>query len=294
MAHQASEVPTGPQTQPYQPVPGIHNKPVPVDGRAFAATIKKLIRPSEHKTLSQSWSAGQVLLTAAIPLIALITWPGCVRANLRLFDTFAGEKIGGHLSQAEAKAIDVVTGAILAPLFMAAINYVWFDSARVSAVNEQQQHPISLRALLAASSTSSGNYDLFNLRDLVLGRTSRLYLFALLTLLSAVSRTALSNIIAYEAFSEVGAEMSSVNLRLQTDVAITRDSGWVNNNVKLQLYDFDMVQNAGLAKDMMSLLTDLSYKGAAPKLTNGTYVGFNATSQSLESLPQSVVELRFR
>jgi hypothetical protein len=61
-----------------------------------------------------------------------------------MFDTFVGEKYGGRFSQAQAKAIDVVTGALLAPLFMAASNHVWFDSARVLVVNEQQAKAIPI------------------------------------------------------------------------------------------------------------------------------------------------------
>lgn len=291
MAHQSSEVPEGPQSQPYHLVSAIPDSSLTQDKKGFTSTTTEIFHPTQSKYHSQVWSAAQVLFTATIPLIALITWLACTRGDPRMFDTFAGEKIGGHLSQAQAKAIDVVAGAIMVPLFMAAVNYIWFDSARVSAVNEQNPQAIPLRTLIATSCTSSGNFDPFALRDLLLGKSSRLYLFALLTLLSAVSRSALSNIIAYEAFSEIGSTATSVDLRLQNDVVVARDSGYANE-LKLQMYDFDMAQNANVAKDMMALLTDLSYQGAASKLTNGTYVGFNATSQSLESLPQSVVELQ--
>jgi hypothetical protein len=96
-----------------------------------------------------------------IPLIALIT---CIaqrnvgRASAdSIFDSFAGEKIGGRLTQPQAKAIDVVTGAILAPLTIAGFNAVLFNSARVSVVNERMGKAIPLRSLIAASSTSSGS-----------------------------------------------------------------------------------------------------------------------------------------
>lgn len=139
---------------------------------------------------AQFWSAGQILLTAAVPVVALVAWLGCIRANPDIFDTFAGEKIGGRLTQAEAKAIDVITGAILAPLFMGVLNYIWFTSARVSAVNEQQLRSIPLRTLITTSVTSAGSYDLFHLRDLLQGKTWRLCSLGLLMLLSAVSRSA--------------------------------------------------------------------------------------------------------
>ena len=103
---------------------------------------------------------------------------------------------------------------------MATLNFVWFGSARVSALNEQQAKPIPLRTLVAASGTTGGNYDLFNLRNLLMGKTWTLGLFALLTMLSAVLRTALSNVIAYKAFSKLSSLQTSVLLRLQSDVTI--------------------------------------------------------------------------
>ncbi|KAG9236253.1 hypothetical protein BJ875DRAFT_372457 [Amylocarpus encephaloides] len=255
--------------------------------------------PSHHPRRShQLWVASPVLLTAAVPLIALIVWLGYTRANPRLFDTFAGEKIGGRLSQAQAKAIDVATGAVLAPLFMASVNHVWFESARVSVVNERSGsgsgsgRAVPLRTLVAASSTSGGSYDLLTLRALLQGKTFRLFLFALLSLLSAVSRSALGNVIAYEAYSEQNASPSNT-LRLQRDITI--DASFAPSNaarrVTLDLYDFTPSQNAQVAKQMVALLTELRFENAAPRLTDRTYVGINATSQSLDALPLTVMAL---
>jgi hypothetical protein len=255
------------------------------------------MHPDQPRRFHQLWSNTQVLLTAIIPLTALITWLGCVRANPRIFDTFAGEKIGGRLSQAEAKAIDVISGAIIAPIFLAALNHIWFSSARVSALNEQQTKSIPLRTLVAASSNSSGNYDLFLLRDLLQGKTWRLFLLALLTLFSAISRSALSNVIAYESFSEV-ISSDPVDLRLQRDTTIDNSFQGPQGALfpsmsyrQLALYDFTASQNTQIAKEMMALLTDLSFENAVTKLTDGTYVTVNATSASLNSLPQNVVEI---
>ncbi|KAJ8106766.1 hypothetical protein OPT61_g9324 [Boeremia exigua] len=268
MAHHISPTPKGPASQQYHLVKAAGD-PILVGTEETFASGSIISTRSDQKSHTQLWHASQILLTAVVPLAALATWLGYVRANPRLFDTFAGEKIGGRLTQAQAKAIDAATGAVLAPLFMVALNHIWFGSAL--------RHQV-------------GSYDVFNLRSLLLGKTWRLFLFALLTLLSAVSRTALSNTIAYEAFSEIGSLEAAVDLRLQTDVAINSASGYTNS-LKLQLYNFDMAQNARVAKDMSALLTDISYEDAAPKLTNGTYIGFNATQQSLDSLPQTIVGL---
>jgi hypothetical protein len=170
-------------------------------------------------TSAQIWSVRQVLLTAIVPVIALFVWLFLIRENSGSFDTFAGEIIGGRFTQAQAKAIDVVTGAILVPLLMAALNYVWFTSARVSVVNEQHHKPIPLRTLVTVSGTSAGTYDLFHFRDLLQGKTRRLFLFGVLVLLSAVSRSALSNVIAYEAYDEE-VNIQVKRLRLLKDHAV--------------------------------------------------------------------------
>lgn len=193
MAHQASTEPARLVPQSYEAISS-PNIPLPpeiepneADEESVASAHEQSLASRYLQGYTQARSAGQVLLASIIPLVALIVWLGCAGANLRMFDTFAGEKIGGRFSQAQAKAIDVLMGALLAPLFMAALNHVWFDSAHVSVVNEQQAQSIPLRTVAAASSTTAENYDLpLLLRDLLQGKTWRLFLFGLLTLLSAV------------------------------------------------------------------------------------------------------------
>ncbi|RMZ72814.1 hypothetical protein GMOD_00009864 [Pyrenophora seminiperda CCB06] len=294
MANHTSKMMAGFRSQPYGPVPTTQDPSSPTAEKPLASQTTTPIHSELKKSSSQSWSAAQILLTAAIPLAALVVWLVCVRANPRIFDTFAGEKIGGHLSQAEAKAVDAITGAVLAPLLMTTLNFVWFGSARVSALNEQQAKPIPLRTLVAASGTTGGNYDLFNLRNLLMGKTWTLGLFALLTMLSAVSRTALSNVIAYEAFSELGSSQTSVPLRLQSDVTINKDYDVYLSGpdiVSFHLYNFDGNQDAQVVKDVVTLLTEISYEASDSKLTNGTYVAMNVTSKSLESLPPAISRL---
>jgi hypothetical protein len=174
---------------------------------------------------------------------------------------------------------------------MAALNHIWFDSARISAVNEHQRKVLPLRTVAAASGTSEGSYDVLLLRDLFQGRTWRLFLFGLLTLLSAVARTALSNIIAYEAYTEKGLSRDATTLRLQRDLAIEKNSNGWWARPGLNLYDFTTAQKAEVAKKMVSLLTGLSVESSIPNLTHNTYVGIDATAHSLNSLPQSIVDL---
>ena len=119
---------------------------------------------SMRRAIAAQLSITAVILSTLIPFAALITW--ITRRQIdgssfsTIFETFSGERIGGRLTQPQAKAIDVVTSAILAPLTVAAFNYVLFNSARVSIVSEKSRKPIPLRSLVAISSTSSGSYSL--------------------------------------------------------------------------------------------------------------------------------------
>ena len=59
------------------------------------------------------------------------------------------------------------------------------------------------------------------------------------------------------------------------DVTINQDyDGLVSgaNSVSMDLYDFDGNQDAQVVKDVVSLLTEISYETSDSKLTNGTYV----------------------
>lgn len=119
---------------------------------------------SKRRAAAAHLSVVAALSTILIPLVALFAW--ITRRHLdgasfaSMFNTFAGEKIGGRLTQSQAKAIDILTGAVLVPLVVTGFNVVIFGSARISVVNEQAKKAIPLRSLVAVSSTSSGSYDI--------------------------------------------------------------------------------------------------------------------------------------
>lgn len=248
----------------------------------------------DSTTTAQSWSLGAVFFTGIVPLAALIVWLA-TRTDKSTFNTFAGEAIGGRLSQSQAKAVDVVCGAILAPLVMASVNVLWFSSARVSAVNEQQKKSIPLRSLVTASGICSGSFDFLTTRDLLQGKTWRLFLLSIVVLLSALTRTALANIIAYEAYTTTTSFIDSWNLRMQRDAAV--ESTYRNNRLLvgnipgLDLYDFTATQQADIAKEITALFTEMAFANASSRLTDGTYIGGNATAASLDALPLTVLSL---
>lgn len=178
---------------------------------------------------------------------------------------------------------------------MASVNVLWFSSARVSAVNEQQKKSIPLRSLVTASGICSGSFDFLTTRDLLQGKTWRLFLLSIVVLLSALTRTALANIIAYEAYTTTTSFTDSWNLRMQRDAAV--ESTYMNNRLLvgnipgLDLYDFTATQQADIAKEITALFTEIAFANASSKLTDGTYIGANATAASLSALPLSVLSL---
>jgi hypothetical protein len=167
--------------------------------------------PGEQKTevkgskLVTSWShvalhAG-LLSTLLVPPIILAVWWSRVYGPQHL-QLWRSAPIGGEFEQIVAKAIDVVSSAILAPLAMALVGRIWFQYARIVATSESNidQKGTRLDSLLELSVTSSGTYDPWKLWALFRAARLRLSLVAVLALLAAVSTSLFVNIIAYEAF----------------------------------------------------------------------------------------------
>ncbi|KAK8193882.1 hypothetical protein HDK77DRAFT_490736 [Phyllosticta capitalensis] len=269
--------------------PGIHPGPASEDTTSKGNSIANQNPPSRY------WFNGAIVLSITIPIVALLAWLVSVAKN-KTFDTFSGQAIGGSFTQPQAKAVDIIVGGILAPIFMTGVNFVWFGSARVSVLNEQQNKPVPLRSLVAASGTGSGSYDVLNLRDLMHGKTWRLFLFGLLTLLSAVARTALTNLIAYEAYSLQTPSENTNTLRLQRDAAMERtylsSKGYLfESDSAMSDYGFDTLQRSNVTEQISALLTGLSFRNASSNLDQGAYITANVTAKSLDALDRSVLSL---
>lgn len=193
-----------------------------------------------------------ILLTSIIPLVGLAAWLIIVKVRQggSIFTGFTSAKIGGHLTQTQAKAIDFVCSALLAPLLMAGLNFIWFACARVCVVNEldathRGSQGVPLQSLARASRTSVGSYDLLGLWELFRAKTWRLSVLGAVALMSAVSSSALSNIIAYESFIEQGPSTGRYSLRMLSDDQIRSDSligATLGLSKGLGKYSFDPIQ----------------------------------------------------
>ncbi|KAL7945349.1 hypothetical protein V8C42DRAFT_322879 [Trichoderma barbatum] len=244
-----------------------------------------------------------LLSTLAIPLIALVVWLALTAPKSKLFDSFAGLVIGGRFSQGTAKAIDILFSAIIAPILMAALNFIWFSYARVAIrasrnVPEEQRRRIPLATLVTVSGMSTGSYNLVDFFSLLRGRTWRLFLLTLLTLSSAIAWTTLSNIIAYEAYTQRMPSDNKYTLRTLNDVEIntaTHVSSEIEQHVNIQFpstsFGFDIPQQASISGQLTNLLNQMLLLNSSSLDSDGGYVGVNVTEASLSKLSPSVVAL---
>lgn len=118
---------------------------------------------------------------------------------------------------------------------------------------------IPLSALVALSSSTSGSYDLLNIRALLRGKTRRIYLLATLILLSAVSKTAVSNLVAYEAYSEQHSNQEISVPRYLSDRSINSTSlmSQISSMDTANAFEFSLQQQADIANQVTGLLTGL-------------------------------------
>lgn len=234
-----------------------------------------------------------IISTILLPFIGLVVWLALMYKEHRGTTTVTTAQLGGHFSQPQAKVIDFICSAVLAPLLMAAVNFVWFSCARICVANEVESshrasRGISLQALTTASSQSTGTYSPFVLWNLVKGRTWRLAVLGSIALFSAVGTSALSNIIAYDSFTEDVASGSAYTLRLLSDPYITHDSQ--NRDGGLLLYGFSIDQQNIAGKNVSSMFNDLTFVSAGLD-GDGGYIGTNATATSMNAVIESVSTL---
>lgn len=236
-----------------------------------------------------------VFSSCVVPLIALMIWLVLTVPKDNPFTTFAGAKIGGRLTQPQAKGVDIVCSALLAPGFMTALDYFWFTCARVSAVTESHGKSVGipLSALSTMSVSSRGSYDIFQLNALRKGRTYRLGMLAGLVLFSAIARSALSNIIAYEAYSEPRFASTAGSLRSLTDLAVQQGTRFLTGSsaTDTAIFQYRIEQQSAIANRITGLLTGLSFSNATSHLTEEAYIHVNATTVSMSNITSNVSAL---
>lgn len=235
-----------------------------------------------------------VSTTALVPLIGIAVWGGLNVHRPEGWVAFSGIPIAGKLTQPQAKAVDVLCGAVLAPLLMVGLNYVWFTTARIAAVNEVDEQSTTLGTLATVSSSSTGSYDIFTLWKLLIkSRSPRLILLGVLMLAAAICNSALDNVIAYEAYPQ-DAWSATVRLRSLHDSVVEsgihRSTAILGDRVPA-LYQFTDEQTVSFSQRFTGMLTGLSIANASHLLNGTEYHMINVISASLNGLDPKVTEV---
>lgn len=155
-----------------------------------AAGARNGTKPLSHVSTKSTVYMWIIPLSALVPAVALASWLVVASKTDYIFVSLAGSDIGGHLTQTQAKGVDFVCSALLAPLLFAGLNLMWFACARVCAVNESARS-VPLHTLATASRLSRGTYDPLQYYALVRGRTWRLAALGGIALCSALGSSAL-------------------------------------------------------------------------------------------------------
>ena len=231
--------------------------------------------------------ATRIVATFTLIAFAIIAWI-IARVVHNGSSWTAGALIGsgGSFSQPQAKLVDLVCSSVIAPLIMALFNYYCFKIARTWAVNEYtgRRHNISLQALVEVSTTDHGSYAPIKLYTLLQTHRLRIILLAAITLLSAISYSALANVVAYEAYTHNGANTTTSLQYLYPSPT------HLDNSSQLPLLSTTQ-QNAEFASQWFTVLTSLGYISADQYLDEGAYVNINMTNASLARVPSGITDL---
>ncbi|KAK8195575.1 uncharacterized protein BKA78DRAFT_351416 [Phyllosticta capitalensis] len=242
------------------------------------------------RAVAHAWLNATVAVSSTALLFMLIPWLISSSSQWSQFNFLTGRAVGGQFSQMQAKAIDFVCSALMAPALMLVLDYLWFSSAQVSAINERQTaQGIPLQSLVVASGTDCGTYDMIQFWHLMKAKTWRFLFLAILALLSAITRTSVSNIVAYEAYDDL--VPSNGTLRFMRDIDVDGANMHGDPPESLNAYNYSNSQQAAAANAISSMLTWITLTGNKTLDRGDGYVGVNATTRSMNSLPQSMLQI---
>ncbi|KAF9885042.1 hypothetical protein FE257_000773 [Aspergillus nanangensis] len=241
-----------------------------------------------HQRSKVRWRNGLVLCSILVPSAVCIWW--IVNIAKHKPGMFSASTIGGQLTYQQAKAIDLISGALFAPLLMLALDTLWFGNAHASIIDQRTNKAIPLASVLEASNSSGGGFNILKIKTILQAKTWTLSLLGLLILVSGFAGKMLQNFIAYEAFNVYVASDHLASLRYLTESpAIDQLSPQTGD---VSTLPFSIKQKSDIANQMAGLLTGLSFEDSASKLDAGTaYIGTNATTASLNALDTSIVGL---
>ncbi|KIW10339.1 hypothetical protein PV08_11301 [Exophiala spinifera] len=237
--------------------------------------------PIPRSTVSKALCYASVGL---IPVVLLLWLPLDI-PKLKNTNIFEGSPIGGRLTLIQAKALDFVSSAVLAPFILAALHLIMSG--------------IPVYTLVEASATTPGSFDVFKLWTLCSSRSGRRMALAILTLLAAFAKSFLSNIIAYEEFMQP-VDATPVQLRLLAGPSMSSTSEYqadsTHFDVKLNstVDDFWVAshdQRREFAMQTTSVLQQVAWQNSNLSLNSSVYVAVNVTTAELSAVAGSVIGL---
>ncbi|KAI8685275.1 hypothetical protein NCS55_00198300 [Fusarium keratoplasticum] len=212
-----------------------HNPSVPGDGdksQEQAESPPELVTPlKKHVLYSIIIIAitGLFALSAACWLVAFIQTKvdgGYIKAV----------RIGGNVSSTWAKLIDAAASMLVAPAILAITNWHMFKLARLSAVNEHDKRDskASLNVLVEVAGTDWGSTSPLKFWTFLQSQKPRIICLGVISILSALSFSLLSNVTAYE-------EAGSVNTTTTLE-AMKGMQDYFKQPLRLEIKDSERLQ----------------------------------------------------
>ncbi|RSL68032.1 hypothetical protein CEP54_003025 [Fusarium duplospermum] len=211
---------------------------------------------------------GLAALSAACWLVAFIQTKvdgGYIRAV----------RIGGNVSSTWAKLIDAAASMLVAPAILAIANWHMFKLARLSAVNEHEKRDskASLNVLVEVAGTDWGSTSPTKFWKFLQSQKPRIICLGIISILSSLSFSLLSNVTAYE-------ETGNVNTTTTLE-AMQGMQGFLKQPLPLDLSDDEHLQ---ILNDLENQLQRLQATDLKPS-SNG-FLGVNISSRArLEMRP---------
>ncbi|KAJ4148981.1 hypothetical protein NW754_000417 [Fusarium falciforme] len=189
-------------------------------------------------------------------------------------------RIGGNVSSTWAKLIDAAASMLVAPAILAIANWHMFKLARLSAVNEHDKRDskASLNVLVEVASTDWGSTSPLKFWTFLQSQKPRIICLGVISILSALSFSLLSNVTAYE-------EAGSVNTTTTLE-AMQGMQNFLKQPLPLEISDTERLQ---ILNDLENQLQRLQATDLEPR-SNG-FLGVNISSRARLEMRPTIEQL---
>ncbi|RSL93712.1 hypothetical protein CEP52_013078 [Fusarium oligoseptatum] len=189
-------------------------------------------------------------------------------------------RIGGNVSSTSAKLIDAAASMLVAPAILAIANWHMFKLARLSAVNEHEKRDsrASLNVLVEVAGTDWGSTSPTKFWTFLQSQKPRIICLGIISILSSLSFSLLSNVTAYE-------EAGSVNTTTTLE-AMQGMQDFLKQPLPLDLSDAEHLQ---ILNDLENQLQRL--QATDPKPSSNDFLGVNISSRARQEMPPTIEQL---